>query len=264
MNTWLDRETMLDRFRQWLEEAGEEAASLPDEADLPPEPAGARPVGLLQLVEEFTALRHEVKLGTKSSRGLAEQTEQALAAVGQAVEAFRGIEAKEAEAGRLAAKPLVESLMELDEALGRGRTVIDTARRRILEDLAGRVQEELDGLLLRLPAWRRWLFRWWCRGAREILVQRTAMAHRDIFDSLLEGYGLMLSRLQRAMTKAELYRIQCVGKPADPNLMTVVEAVDDPLRPPGLVIDELRPGYYWKGKVIRFAEVRAVQSRTAH
>jgi molecular chaperone GrpE len=90
------------------------------------------------------------------------------------------------------------------------------------------------------------------------------MAHRDIFDSLLEGYGLMLSRLQRAMTKAELYRIQCVGKPADPNLMTVVEAVDDPLRPPGLVIDELRPGYYWKGKVIRFAEVRAVQSRTAH
>ena len=45
--------------------------------------------------------------------------------------------------------------------------------------------------------------------------------------------------------------------------MTVVEVVDDPLRPPGLVVEEMRPGYYWKDKVIRFAEVRAVQGRTA-
>jgi molecular chaperone GrpE (heat shock protein) len=44
--------------------------------------------------------------------------------------------------------------------------------------------------------------------------------------------------------------------------MTVVEVVDDPLHPPGLVVDELRPGYYWKDKVLRFAEVRAVQGRT--
>ena len=60
--------------------------------------------------------------------------------------------------------------MELDEALGRGRAVIDTARRRILEDLAGHVQEQLDDLLLRLPVWRRWLCRSWCRRAQEILV----------------------------------------------------------------------------------------------
>jgi molecular chaperone GrpE len=217
---------------------------------------------LLQLVEEFTALRHEVKLQTKSSRAAAEGTQQALAAVGQAVELLRAAQAKEAEAGRLAAKPLVESLAELDEALRRGRAVIDTARRRILEDLAGHVREELDDLVRRLPPWRRWLCRAWCRGAREILVQRAALAHRDIFDSLVEGYGLMLDRLQRAMKKAELYRIDCVGKTADPNLMTVVEVVDDPLHPPGLVVDELRPGYYWKDKVLRFAEVRAVQGRT--
>ena len=54
------------------------------------------------------------------------------------------------------------------------------------------------------------------------------------------------------MKKAELYRIECVGKPVDPNLMTVVEVVDDPLRPPGLVVEEVRPGYYWKDKVIAF------------
>jgi molecular chaperone GrpE len=207
-------------------------------------------------------LRHEVKLETKSSRGLAERTEQAIAAMQRAVEAFRSVEVKEADAGRSAVKPLVESLADLDEALRRGRAVIDAARRRVLEDLAGRVREELQGLFLRLPPWRRWLLRRLRRGVVEVLVRRSAEVHREIFDALVEGYGLMLGRLERAMKKADLYRIECVGKLADPNLMTVVEAVDDPLRPPGLVIEEVRPGYYWKGKVLRFAEVRAVQGRS--
>jgi len=262
MNDSLDNEAMLGRFRQWIEEARREADSLPDDMEFSAEQSDVRPVGLLQLVEEFTALRHEVKLQTKSSRGVADRTEQALAAMQQAMELFRSVEAKEKEIGQHAAKPLVESLMELDEALGRGRAVIDTARRRLLEDLTGHIREQLDSSLLRMPAWRRWLCRSWCRQAREILVQRAGLMYRDIFDSLIEGYDLILGRLQRAMKKAELYRIECVGRQADPNLMTVVEIVDDPLRPPGLVVDQIRPGYYWKDKVIRFAEVRAIQGRT--
>jgi molecular chaperone GrpE len=262
MNDSLDNEAMLGRFRQWIEEARREADSLPEDVEFSAEQSDVRPVGLLQLVEEFTALRHEVKLQTKSSRGVADRTEQALAAMQQAMELFRSVEAKEKEIAQHAAKPLVESLMELDEALGRGRAVIDTARRRLLEDLTGHIREQLDSSLLRLPAWRRWLCRSWCRQAREILVQRAGLMYRDIFDSLIEGYDLILGRLQRAMKKAELYRIECVGRQADPNLMTVVEVIDDPLRPPGLVVDQIRPGYYWKDKVIRFAEVRAIQGRT--
>lgn len=259
MNDSLDDEALLGRFRQWLGEIRREADALPDEAGPSAEQTEARPVGLLQLVEEFTALRHEVKLQTKSSRGVAERTEQVLAAMEQAMGLFRSVEANEKEAGQQPARPLVESLMELDEALGRGRAVIDTARRRLLEDLTGHVQEQLDGLLLQLPAWRRWLCRSWCRRTKEILVQRVALTYRDIFDSLVEGYDLILGRLQRAMKKAELYRIECVGRQVDPALMTVVEVVNDPLRPPGLVVDQIRPGYYWKDKVIRFAEVRAIQ-----
>ena len=262
MNGWPDNETLLGQFRQWLQETRAEADALPDAEEILAEASASRPVGLRQLIEEFTALRHEVKLGTKSARGLAEKTEQVLAATQQAMEQLRSVEAKEAEVGRSSAKPLVESLVELDEALGRGRAAIDTARRRILEDLTGHVQQQLDDLVLRLPPWRRWLCRSWCRRARETLLQRVGLTHREIFDSLVEGYQLILNRLERAMKKAELYRIECVGRPVDPNLMTVVEAVDDPLRPPGLVIEEVRPGYYWKGKVLRFAEVRAVQGRT--
>ncbi len=263
MNDSLDNEALLGRFRQWLEETRREADALPEDAEVLAEQGEALPVGLLQLVEQFTALRHEVKLQTKSSRGVAERTEQALAAMQQAIELLRSVEVKEEETGQRVAKPLVESLIELDEALGRGRLVIDAARRRMLEDLTGHIQEQLDDLLLRLPSWRKWLCRSWCRRARDILIQRIGLTYRDIFDSLAEGYDLILGRLQRAMKKAELYRIECLGRQVDPNLMTVVEVVDDPLRPPGLVVDQIRPGYYWKDKVIRFAEVRAVQGRTA-
>jgi len=263
MNSRFDDQTVFERFRQWLEETRAAAGGLSETEAGSAESAEERPVGLLELVEQFTALRHEVKLQTKSARGLAERTDQALAGLQQALELCRAAPAQESEATREAVKPLVESLIDLDEALGRGRAVIDTARARVLEDLTGPIQEELDNLLLRLSPVRRWLCRSWARGARASLIQRAALAQREIFDSLGEGYNLILNRLQRAMQKAELYRIECVGKRVDPKLMTVVEVVDDPLRPPGIVIEEVRPGYYWKDKVIRFAEVRAVQGRTA-
>jgi molecular chaperone GrpE len=262
MNDWPDHETLLGRFRQWLEETRSEAGALPEEAELLAESSQTPLPGLLQLTEEFTALRHEVKLHTKGARELAERTGKALEAMQQAADLFRGVEAKEAEAAERAAKPLIESLMELDEALRRGRAVIDAARRKLLDDLAGQVGEEFDDLLFRLPAWRRWLCRSWCRKAREAFLQRVGLNYRGIFDSLVEGYQLILGRLQRTMKQADLYRIECVGRPFDPRLMTVIEVVDDPLRPPGLVVEEIRPGYYWKGKVVRFAEVRAVQGRT--
>ncbi|HUT11985.1 MAG TPA: nucleotide exchange factor GrpE [Thermoguttaceae bacterium] len=261
MNKQLDEETVLARFSQWLDETAAEAESIDDRRPAHDEPPELPSVGLLQFVEEFTALRHELKLETKSSRNLAERTETMLTAMEQAVEAFRSVDAREAEAARQAARPLIEAMLDLDEALGRGRAVIETARRRVLEDLTTQLQEQLDDLFRHQSLWRRWLCRHWYRAAREIVLQRATLDHRRIFDSLAEGYDLIVNRLGRAMKKEEIYRIQCVGKPANPNTMTVVEAVDDPRQPPGLVVEEIRPGYYRKGEVVRFAEVKAVAGK---
>ena len=46
-------------------------------------------VRVIDLVEEFTALRHELKLQTKSGRGLIDQTENTVAALRQAIDQFR-------------------------------------------------------------------------------------------------------------------------------------------------------------------------------
>jgi molecular chaperone GrpE len=255
MSGWPDDESVLARFRQWLDEAHAEAETIvADGGPLDREPE-SHAIGLFQVIEEFTALRHELKLQTKSARSLDERTVDALEALEAATGQFRSVEPREREA----AKPLVEALVELDDALRRGRAVIETARQRILEESPRRLQERLDELWRKQPWWKRWVSRPLHEAALDACSRHAAELHREILDSFLEGYRLIQGRLAKAMDKEEILRMDCVGKPADPNSMTVVEVVHDPSRPPGTVVEEVRPGYYWKSKVFRFAEVRAVQ-----
>jgi molecular chaperone GrpE len=261
MSGWPDDENVLNRLRQWLEEAHAEADA--DGADGTPldGPTELRSVGLFQMIEEFTALRHELKLYTKGARNLEEQTLDTRNAMQAAIEQFRSVEVKEREAAHTAAKPLLEALLELHDALERGRAVIETARRRILEQSPKQLQDELDARFRKQSWWRRWIGRAFHEAVRDACARHTAEVHQAIFESLVDGYRLIQGRLQKAMDKEGILRVPCVGQPVDPNCMTVVEVVKDPSRPPGLVIEEVRPGYYWKSRVFRFAEVRAVQGR---
>src|SRR5262249_50744157 len=149
----VDVEEMLARFRDWLREARTELEETNHE--LAPTDAEVHEVGLYQLVEEFTALRHELKLETKSSRILQEQTQSAVAALGQATEQSRAVEPKEAQAAGAAGKSLAEALADLDEALDRGRTEIERARRRIVDESGKAIESALEGLLSRASWFQR-------------------------------------------------------------------------------------------------------------
>ena len=70
---------------------------------------------------------------------------------------------------------------------------------------------------------------------------------------------MIQKRLRRALASEQVAHIPCEGKPVDPELMTVIEVVDEPREQPGTVAKELRRGYTWRGRVIRFAEVQAVR-----
>jgi molecular chaperone GrpE len=259
MNVWSDNEEILSRFRQWLDETRSEVAGLEEGAPADREAAGDV-VGLRQLVEQFTALRHEVKLLTKAARSGEEQKEAVLLSMQAAIEQFRSVQADEAQAAHKAARPLVETLVELDESLVRGRRVIETARRRVLQEAAEELKtlrQRLDDLYRTQPWWRRALCRPWHQAAKDLYGARALDIQRNIFDSLLEGYDLIQTRLQRAMRQHSIVRMECEGRQTDPNTMTVLEVVSDPGRPAGMVVEEVRPGYYWNDKVLRFAEVKA-------
>jgi molecular chaperone GrpE len=261
MNGWPDEERILTNFRNWLEQAKAEADGLGENGEPFERQVDSRSVGLFQLAEELTALRHEVKLGTKGARNLEQQAGNVVGALEQAIAQFRSVEASEAAAAERSAGPFVEAVIELDESLRRCRTVIETARQRILEESAKCVEDKLDQTYQQQWFLRRWLSRRLCRAVRNILQEQTEKMHRDILDSLVAGYQLILNRLQRVMKEQEIYRMECVGKPVDPNSMTVIEVVEDSGGPPGLVVEEVRPGYYWKAKVFRYAEVRAIRAQ---
>jgi molecular chaperone GrpE len=252
-------ENLLSRFREWLAAADAEL--------LEPPPAGSdvpeSEVGLYRLVEEFTALRHELKLQTKGARGLQEQTEALLPAVRLAIDQLRGSGSAQGGGPRAgdpawkAGKPLAEALADLDESLARGRGEIEKAHSRLVVEPDRALTAALDAHLAR----QSWLRRRWFRGyhaeLRAIAAGQGAEQRQPLFDALLEGYDLIRARLRRALEAAEIKRIECLGRPADPERMIVLEVVEDPDRPPGEVIEEVRSGYTWGERVLRYAEVRA-------
>ena len=263
MNDWPDGESVLSQFRDWLEQTCAEADALGPDEEPGEGTSDFRPVGLVQLIEEFTALKHELKLETKSGRHLCERSEETVAAMREAIDQFRAVEARESAAAERGARPLVEALVDLEEALRRGRAALETARRRILEESAEELERQFETLYRQQPWWRRRIARRWREAVHETCRKHRRTVDGEILDALVAGYDLIFRRLERAMKEEGIYRMQCGGKPADPNAMTVIEVVDDPGRPPGLVTEEVRPGYYWNGKVFRYAEVRAVREGTS-
>jgi molecular chaperone GrpE len=250
-----DIEELIGQFRHWLQEARDQAAAL--DRDATRSDGGPGPeFGLINLVEEFTALRHEVKLQTKSGRGVIEQAETMVAALKQAIEHFRSVEPKEGQAAWAAGKALAEALGDLDEALARGRREIERISRRLGEDSTLALADAIDDRFRRQSWLRRLLAADFHRQVQNV-VHGGAWLRRDLLDALLEGYGLIQARLARVMASEQVVRIPCEGRPVDPERMIVIEAVEVPGHPPGTVVKELRSGYTWKGRLLRYAEVQA-------
>jgi molecular chaperone GrpE len=266
MTDWPETDELLERFRTWLGQVRAESRTAAANPSQPPldgtgdgaAEAAASDLGLVDMVREFTALRHEIKLQTKSSRGLEEQTTAAISAMEEASRHFRSVAPQEAEAARRAASPLIESLAGLDEALARAQAVVESARGRLGGESRAAFRLQFAELYAAQPAWKRWLCRSWFAAARD-LWQADADDRKRTVDAMAEGYAMVRKRLQRTMAKEGLYRMVSVGLPVDPHAMTVIEVVDAEDHAPGTVVEEIRPGYRWNDKVVRFAEVRAAR-----
>jgi molecular chaperone GrpE len=255
-------ESVLARFHQWLAAARADAASSDASAIEPQaEPESHRQFGLVDLVEEFTALRQELKLQTKSTRGLQEQAESLLPPLRQAIEHFRSVTPREEQAAWSAGKPIAEALATLDEALDRCRVEIERARIVGTEQTPRKLGEALDRMHKSLPWLRRFLLRRYHRQAKEAAQRAAQGMNQDWLQSLLEGFDLIQNRVRRVLKSEAIEPISCLGFPVDPERMIVIETTDTSDRPPQTVIEELRRGYTWRGRILRLAEVRAVRGQ---
>lgn len=261
----LEQDEILHRFQDWLTQTNRDLERLADETPAPAETAPEadapppQPVGLLPLVEAFTALRHELKLQTKSARGLEESLPAALAGLDRAMERFSTVEPQETAAAEKAMRPLIESLIELDEALRRGARAVAVSQQRLSEDLPRRLLEDLEQRFAGQSAWQRWRAGPWQAELLQSVRQLVAQTQGPLLASLGDGYELICGRLQRMLAEHRVERLACRGQAVDPARMRVVELVEAPGVPPETVVEEIRPGYAWRGRVLRYAEVRATR-----
>ncbi len=232
----------------------------------PPAEQEPTDVGLYQLVEAFTALRQDIKLQTKSTRSLGEQSEAAVAAIREAEQQFRTAfdrmerADEERRTAAEAARPLAEALAELDEAVERLGRELESTRSRLVSEAGERLGHGVWSRLSKGPWWKRWLPAASAQSELEEICRREAeQSLAPLVDPLLKGHELMRQRLHHALEKAGIVRVRCEGERVDPQIMTVVEAVDAADREPGVGIDEIRPGHWWGQEVLRAAEVRAVR-----
>jgi len=71
---------------------------------------------------------------------------------------------------------------------------------------------------------------------------------------------MSVERIDRALKGHGLQPIATVGETFDPERMEVLEAVTETGRPPGEVLEEVRRGYLYDGRVFRYAQVRVAKS----
>lgn len=263
---------ILDRLRDWLVETNEELQHLDPAtretfASLSPSAhsASSNALGLMELVESFTALRQEVKLHTKGLRGLQEDVQSQMQGLGQAVNVFERSKSDSrqaaAEAAEKEARPLIECLLDLDEALGNALATHASYPASQPADTWTAIRQEIDAAYTRLPVFQRALNKRWHDQVRDILARHRVGPAAPVDAAIGEGLRVLKARLERSLSAAKIERIESVGRPVDLQTMRVIEVVEDETVHAETVLAEFRPGYRWQGKIIRFAEVRAARPK---
>ncbi len=74
-------------------------------------------------------------------------------------------------------------------------------------------------------------------------------------DALLEGVEMVYKNLYGILEREGLTRIEAVGKPFDPSMHEILAKVPTDDHEDGIVIEEARKGFMFKGKVMRSSVV---------
>jgi molecular chaperone GrpE len=254
-----DVELILADFRSWLQEA----------KAIPPV-APADTLEVATIVQQFTALRQEVNLQTKASRAQLEQNAQTIAALQQALEELQRQPTPSDEGDSdNALRPLLKTLIDAHDALALAEREV----RRMMENLPSPAPPPQPSpppeIKITLPYWTRWfgldasiekqLASLKAQGQPAPSIDDGAARLRQILDALLVGYRMSMQRIERAFEQQSLEPIPCVGEPFDPELMEVAEVVREEGRASTEVIQEVRRGYLWHGRLFRYAQVRVAK-----
>jgi molecular chaperone GrpE len=278
---------VLAEFHTWLREL-----RLPTESAPPAEP----PPDLATLLAQFVGLRHEVNLQTRAVRAQQEVNVETLRQLSDSLSALRQArEAPAAAADDDSLRPLLKTLVDLHDSLALTGRELERMRDAILDALPADDDDPTEPLTRALATLSRFDDErqppaapptFWQRltgrtptapeSARPALTaaQEAIDRFRDrqgqrrqevekvghLFDSLITGYAMSVQRLERALEQHGLEPIAAVGRRFDPEQMEVMEVVAAADHANNEVIEEIRRGYLYRGRVFRYALVRVARS----
>ncbi len=212
--------------------------------------------GAVDIVNAFTALRHDLKLQIRLGADLHQTLEQRL----DKLEKLSGNRVAAAEVPDSESRQMALALADMEEALQRavqglqgGGTRADDSQDRpgqiLKQELAtaGLIARVFaGGLLKRLDQ---------CAERMDAVDNGRAQRSR----TTLQGLELLLERAQRLLRQRQIERRDVVGMAFDSELMNAIDAVTATDVPPGHVAEQLKPAYLWRKQVLCFAEVRVAR-----
>jgi molecular chaperone GrpE len=206
--------------------------------------------GAVDIVEAFTAMRHECRGQTKESRALAEQIQAAVTELRSLESKLLACVADNHPDDSTEAKRLVLLIVETDHQLS--RAVAATAQwemnRRLREEATAKAVD-------RYFAGMSWAARWFARPLLAFIAEQRPVLGPVTEGPAIEGLNLVLARLRRAMSEQGIGRLDVVGQPFDANTMHAIGTVASADCPSGHVAEQLSPAYRWHGRLLRFADV---------
>jgi molecular chaperone GrpE len=209
----------------WKEQLRERFEAWLAAVETMPQPVEERdPPDLYSLFEELAALRNESRKGNRKSAELFSQFGASLGGFEEEMKRLRG-QLTRLETAPSAAQDLPRShclaLVEMLDRLHRLRRAIQ-----------------------RMPPPGRFAF------------LPPSAAWQEAGKSLRQGFDILVTHLETLTTQAGLRPIPTAGLAFDPTAMIAVDAVATSGRPANVVLEEISPGYAWRGEVLRPAEVR--------
>jgi len=223
--------------------------------------SGGEPqVGLYQLFEALAAQRHELKLYTKSGRQTQELLTDCIRETSAAVESLKRLTREKPEIERKAVDPYLTSLVEIDEAIQRAGTAMETLLRTLKEWSRSCIASSTTAYCDELSWWGRFWKRKIVRHFAASLFTQQEIEIEKILEPFRTGLELLQRRTDDVMQKHSIRRLAPWGEPVDPATMQVVAVVESQEIPPGHVVDVVRLGYTWQGLILRFADVRAAKT----
>jgi molecular chaperone GrpE len=209
--------------------------------------------GAVDIVEAFTAMRHEWRGQTKETRVLAEQIQEAVASL-------QSLEAKRAAATAAAdkrtqpppeARQLALLIVETDHQLSRAVAAIAQWEEnwRLCDESA---QQALERQIAAMNG----MARWFSRPLLALLAGQHSARGPAEEPPAVAGLNMVLARMRRMMHEQGIERLDVQGQPFDAETMHAIGTVASTACLPGYVAEQLSPAYRWQGQLLRFADVR--------